>query len=274
MGQDRWVDPAFMAIIVGSVFLGVVWSSRFAGQLGRSPAWGLLFLLVPATPIALDRMIIDVTLAALAAGLALHGRERLSWKTLLILTLAALTRETGCLLAVAYALYWLLRRQWRPAALCCASLLPALLWYAFVARNAPPELMLGAAQSAQLRSPLVWLKPTDYDLPSAVRLASQVLDYVLLAGVLFAIALAVLVSLRKNPAPLDCARLAYAALVVLFLSMFGPGDAFALPRIASPLLLLLAMQGSRIALVPLLLAAPRLFVQFVPQLAGILRGLF
>lgn len=273
-GNDHWVDPAFFAIILLSVFLGVYWSSRLAEGLGRSPYWGFLFLLVPATPIAVDRMVVDVTLTALVAGFVWHCRGGFSWKTFLILALAALARETGLLLAAACALFWLVRRKWIPAALSLAALLPLLPWYAFVSRNAPPAIMLGAAESAKFRSPLVWLRPVHYGLPPGLQLTLHLLDYALLAGVALALVLALCGFLRGPRTPRHYAGVAFAGLIAVFFFTFGTGDAFALPRISSPLLLLVAMQGSRLGLAPLLLAAPRILIQHAPQIVGILRGLF
>lgn len=271
-GNDRWIDPAYFAVILLSVFLGVYWSSRVAQGMGGTPYWGLLFLVVPATPIALDRMVIDVALAALVAGFLWYSREGFSWKTFLILALAALARETGLLLAVAYGLFWFVHRQWARTALSLAALLPLLPWYAVVSRNAPPEMMLGAASSAKFHSPLVWLEPINYSLPPGLRLTLQLLDYALLAGVVLAVVLALRGFLRESRVPRHYAALAFAGLVVAFFFTFGKGDAFALPRIASPLLLLVAMEGSWLRLAPLLLAAPRILIQHAPQMAGILRG--
>jgi len=66
MGRSNWIDPAFELVFLISIGLGVYWSSRFAQQLGLPASWGLLFLLMPAVPIAADRLVVD-------AGLGAHG---------------------------------------------------------------------------------------------------------------------------------------------------------------------------------------------------------
>jgi hypothetical protein len=68
LGHSRWVDPAFFAVMSGFVFLGVYWMSRIAVELALPPAFGLMFLLLPAVFMALERMTIDLALAAFAVG--------------------------------------------------------------------------------------------------------------------------------------------------------------------------------------------------------------
>jgi hypothetical protein len=136
-GQDRWIDPAFIAVILAFVFLGTLWSARLAVELGRHPAWGLLFLIVPATLISLNRMTVDIALAALVVGFVWHSRKGISAPSLLILALAALARETGVLLAAGYCLYWLAERRLRAAALSASALLPVAPWYFFSWRGIP-----------------------------------------------------------------------------------------------------------------------------------------
>jgi hypothetical protein len=46
------------------VFLGCYWIGRFAVLHRRHPLWGLLFLAVPAVLVSIDRMTVDVALAA------------------------------------------------------------------------------------------------------------------------------------------------------------------------------------------------------------------
>ncbi|MCL6545722.1 MAG: hypothetical protein K6T61_10870 [Bryobacteraceae bacterium] len=273
-GQDRWIDPAFIAVILAFVFLGTLWSARLAVELGRHPAWGFLFLIVPATLISLNRMTVDIALAALAVGFVWHSRRGISAPVLLILALAALARETGVLLAAGYSLYWLAERRLRAAALSAVALLPLVPWYLFVERNTSPAANLGASEAAKLRSPLVWFELREYEWGTLVKFTLHGLDYAILAGVLLALALAVVVVIRGPRKPEAYAGLRYAIAAAAFFCTFGPGDPFALPRVVSPLLVLVTLRGSGPALAPLLLVTPRVLVHSWPELAGVVRALF
>jgi len=99
---------------------------------GRSSFWGLLFLITPATLSTLERMTVDVGIAALALGCllaALHERWRWLW---LALAAASLCKETGILIVVAVAGWLVLRKRFGLAAVLASSVLPALGWYAYV----------------------------------------------------------------------------------------------------------------------------------------------
>ncbi|MGH9662537.1 MAG: hypothetical protein ACRD96_28570, partial [Bryobacteraceae bacterium] len=109
-GAGRFVDPAYFGVVLLFVFAGARWLARCAMEQGRSPAWGLAFLVAPATAVSVDRMTVDVALAALCCAFALNPRSRL------VLALAALTRETGFLLAAASAAASLAQRRFRDAA--------------------------------------------------------------------------------------------------------------------------------------------------------------
>src|SRR5579863_287925 len=100
-GHSGWIDPAYEFVCLLSIGLGVYWSCRFAQSVDLSPAWGLLFLLAPAIPVTMDRLVIDGTLAALTAAFIYYSRSP-SWKLAVVLICAALTRETGLLLIAAW----------------------------------------------------------------------------------------------------------------------------------------------------------------------------
>lgn len=67
-GPSNRIDQTYEIVFLLSVALGTYWSSLFAGRAGLAPAWGLLFLLLPAIPISMDRLVVDSGLAALTAG--------------------------------------------------------------------------------------------------------------------------------------------------------------------------------------------------------------
>lgn len=113
LGQDPWIDAAYVGCILFSVFLGVYWTGRWFAQQGKSGALGLVFLLVPATSTSIDRMLVDAPLCALFAGYALRIAEKKpAWG---ILTCATLVRETGVFLAIASILEELRSGNWTRA---------------------------------------------------------------------------------------------------------------------------------------------------------------
>jgi hypothetical protein len=81
-GRQGLIDGAFVLVIAASVFGGVYWLACAMVRLGRNAAWGLLFLALPGTIVSVDRMTVDVALAALTACFAwqqLARRERGQW---------------------------------------------------------------------------------------------------------------------------------------------------------------------------------------------------
>ena len=137
-GHPEWIDGAYVAVVWFFVALGVYWCSRHFLLHRLSPAWGLLFLLVPATLTSTDRMVVDGPLTALFAGFLFYV-ETSSWrKAYWIAMLALLTRETGVLLIAGLVLHSLLKKQYRCAILSSTAALPAFAWYVFVWRHAKP----------------------------------------------------------------------------------------------------------------------------------------
>jgi hypothetical protein len=80
---------------------------RACSLLGIVLAWGTAFLLVPATLISIDRMTIEVGLAALCVGFVYFLRTNSRWGVYAVLLTAPLVRETGLISIAGYALYLL-----------------------------------------------------------------------------------------------------------------------------------------------------------------------
>ena len=70
-GRDQAVDAAYIGVTIGFVLLGAWWMA----QAGR-PWMALTFALVPAVLVSIDRLTVDVALAALCVGFVLYSRER------------------------------------------------------------------------------------------------------------------------------------------------------------------------------------------------------
>jgi len=138
-GQARWVDTSYIVVEMFFFGLGVYWTARILQSRGRSPYWGLLFLVVPGTLATIDRMLLDGPMTAIFAGFIWYLEQR-RWGIVWLLCAAALlTRDTGLFLPVAVALDRLLHRDWRRAVWFCCTVIPVLAWSYFLSLRVPPE---------------------------------------------------------------------------------------------------------------------------------------
>jgi hypothetical protein len=244
LGQHDWIDPAYIAVEMLFIGLGTYWCARLLVRHGRSQFWGLLFVVVPATLASFDRMLVDGPLAALFAGFLLYCEEEHWNRVWLLAVLAALTRETGLLLAAALVADRLLRRDWRRAAWFACSSLPALAWHAWLMAKLPPAGsvdILGVPVWSLVRR-LLWLRPYP-DL--AVQLLLRVTDVLAVLGLAVSIVLAIRWLLQSRPGPV---RLCLACFAVLALILGAPPhliDAFGFARPVSPLLLWVMLEAVR-----------------------------
>jgi hypothetical protein len=283
-GQSRYIDAAYNSVILFSLFFGIYWLSRYAVFHGRSPAWGLGFLLVPGTLISIDRLTVDIALVALCSGLVWYVRKDSPGRIYLVLVLAGLARETGLLLTGACCLHALWNRRWRQAMVYATAALPALLWYGFVATHAAPMHASrgGLVPRWFFQYPLVGIlmklfQPEHYPFGPLLARGIQALDAIALGGLLLALGLAVW-GLRKGR--WDQEHWATLAFLALTLAVSTPGfwrNVYSYARPFSPLVFLVGLRalsgGSLWALAPILMMDLRVAAQWAPQLWGVLRGL-
>jgi hypothetical protein len=220
-GSDSWIDGAYVLVVAACVFLGVYALAKTMQLYGRHAAWGLLFLIVPAAPIAVDSMTVDVAIAALTACFAYRlasGSDRGLWW---ILASACLVRETGVLLAVACVLVALAKRDVRKASLWASAVLPTLVWYGYLYQVLPP---------AALAEGIVpkWFYPhanagilvRAIDPPRHLQLAASLqgptraLDFVALLATILTIAAGIALVRKMRPAAMGAAFLLYLGLVL------------------------------------------------------------
>ncbi|MBI5280600.1 MAG: hypothetical protein HY858_02875 [Candidatus Solibacter usitatus] len=283
-GRDGFVDAAYRGVILLWVLLGAYWLSRYACSAGRSPAWGLGFLLVPAVIISLDRLVVDVALAALVLAFALYTKEGPPWKLYLVLLCATLTRETGVLPLAGYCLHLLLRREARQALLYATAALPAAAWFGYLQFRVDGDMVRPFVHSArglagmESHAPMrLRLGTPEYQLPDALAGALTLLDYLSLLGIALAVLLAARFVWNRERGPREVAALLFAVLAVWMSLLFSHRDPYAYPRVVSPLLVLVALRaldgGGRLALLPAALVALRVAGQLAPQAAGIARAL-
>lgn len=280
-GSDRCVDFVYVLLQVVFVFLGAFWLGRYAQRHGSSALWGLAFLAIPAVAVSLDRMTIDLPLAALAIGLVLCGETGAGRRRLLyvILCAAPLVRETGMVLLLGWCLYSALRRDWGAVGLGAACALPAIAWWTYVdartAADSTPWLAsipfggilrqtFETIGSARMPAATLWLR------------AAAVFEAIALAGIWLALLLPFYLAWRRRWGLIEVSAIVFAA----FAAMLGLdiwNAAYATGRTMSPLLILLgllALKERRIAFaLPLLLVLPRIALQYEAQLRGALRAI-
>ena len=266
-GRAAWVDNAYRAVVLFSLFAGVAISARWAMLRGLSPGWGLVFLFLPGVVISLERMTVDIVLAALTAAFAYGvttGDRRWTWTALL---LSPLARETGLALTGAWCLVALIERRWRDVLIGGATALPWIGWASYVGANTEAgwvSFITGWPLEGLARR-LVMIYPP---MTSWFNTTAAVLEHISLTGVC---ALFGLVAYRlwkqRPPTTLGMAAAAFVAGVGL-LSFGGVWtETYAFGRILTPALLLLPAAWPRpSSLLPLLLVLPRVLAQFVPHI--------
>lgn len=278
-GQQRHIDSAYFAVVLLFVFLGGYWLSRFAVLHGRHFGWGILFLTLPGVLTSIDRMTIDVALAAFWVGFAVYAARSDSRGLYWVLALAALTRETGFVLAATYCLYMLWQKQTVKALWAALALLPSLAWYLYVFLTLPPDtngwvfLRVGGLLAAVLN-------PFPYPWSAAYNAFVIAVDYLALAGILLAVFLALRQVMRRSGGILELAVAVQGVLGLVFV-VFGFREIwvhiYGYARLLSPVVELLALRSlsrkSPADLLPIPMVLPRFALQWGGQALAIARGL-
>jgi hypothetical protein len=284
-GHQPWIDASYIAVIAIFVLLGAYWLSRWAVSVGRHPAWALAFLLIPATLISMDRMTVDVALAAFTVAVAYYWRTGGWTKLFIVLLLAGLARETGVFLAGGCCLAELFSRRLARGVVWASAALPSLLWFLFLRHAIPEKAKLGVpAWFTKHVGPGILkriVQPPHYPLSPLLDTIARSGDVISLAAILLASLLAILF-LRAHPlSPLAIAAALFVALVFLITGTSYWNDVNGYARVFSPLLLLVGL-GSMAreagvpwwtGLFPALLVDVRLGMEFATAAGGIVRGL-
>jgi len=286
-GQRKLIDDAYVLVLAMFIFAGVYWLGCLMVLEGRHAAYGLLFLAVPATLISIDRMTVDVALAALTAGLALQFARRRELWLWPILSAAALARETGLLLIAGCALAALSRREFKKALAWFSAAIPALCWYGYLHYVLPPV-------AAERRVVPKWaipsfhfgvltraLDPPRYDLPHQQEVIARGMDSLALLAMIATACLAVWL-LRHTPDPWF--RLVLGLQVALLVAMTSPAfwvTPFGYARVFGPLFVLV-LSASAARRLPWALASAtafaltvdlRLSTELRSQVYGVIRWL-
>ncbi len=242
LGQDTWIHAAYFAVILACVFAGVYWTARFAERLGWSSTWGLVFLLAPATIISIDRMTVDIALAALAVGFVLYA-DTFDWRVVAILICAALTRETALPIIAGYSIYLASRKRFAHALLAAATAVPAIAWYIWLSR-------LGRSSATDYVHWIPFagfveriLHPAYYAMSPFKNGIAMALDYFALAGIALGLVYAIRFAISRRWDSVSAAVYALVIAAALIGSRSVWEEAYAFARVLTPLLLLVAFQS-------------------------------
>jgi hypothetical protein len=292
-GYQPWIDASYIAVVALFVFLGSYWLSRWAVLSGAHPAWALGFLATPAAVISMDRMTVDVALAAFTVGFAVYLQDDSRWKLFVVLLLACLVRETGLLLVGGMWLFDLARRQFARVALWTLAALPMLAWYWFIRGTFTEKTRFGAptwfANKWGLGLIQRMFEPPRYPLPPFMETVARGADSLALLGILLAAILAIVFFFRSHPKdPLVISGVLYTLLVFALTNRRYWNDVNGYGRAITPLLILVALPsiaplsigkgtGSALprwlGLVPTILVTGRLGIEFTSAIGGVIRGL-
>ena len=272
-GQDRWIHVAYFAVILGFAFLGVYWLALLTPR----ASWGLGFVLTPAAITSMDRMTVDIALAALTAGFAYYSERAPRWKAIVVLTCAALARETAAAIIAGYALYLFTRRRFADAIWTAAAAIPAGAWYLYLARRAAPSDLPGYFDWIPLAGFVERVAhPVAYSISPFKNVLATVLDYVALGAVAITL---ILVARLARERRWDAWAAAIYALVIAAIFVRSRSvweDAYAFGRVLTPLMLLTGLEylyaHPWLAFAPLLLVDARISLNLWSQIAGVLRG--
>lgn len=279
LGQSRWIDFTYFLVLNGFVFLGAWMLAELARGWSRHPAWGLAFLIFPATLNGIDRMLPDLPLGAALIGFILYRKQRMAiaW---CCLAAALLTRELGLLIVAAAVGQSLWERRWRIAALWATSILPAMLWWEacnrlFSAGSKPPTLHWLA------RTPVYGFfirlgDPISYDTYPWLRPVFQAADAAVMLALPAAAGMAVWLWWKNRKGDLEWQSLAAAGLIVVASHPYFLRDDFSYPRtyslLVGPFLLLALRTGQWWWAVPCALLAFRLMLGFAMELGPLMRA--
>jgi len=270
LGRQQWIDPAYFACNLWFLFLGAWWLAPLLERVGLNPRLAVLYAVAPVTIVALDRLVIDLALVSLCLGFAVYVESGPRWKLYAVLLAAALCRDSGFLLTAACVLPCLRKRRFREAALLATAVLPAVAWMVYVRTQIHGGPHLGIASFipvwSMLRS-VMDLPP--YRFPPLITAAVRAFDALELAGIFLAMAVAFRGVREFGREAIGTACFLWACFATA-IPQGAFNDCYAEARLLSPLLFFLPLwKGRAVWFVPMLLAAPRVWLELAPQVLGL-----
>jgi hypothetical protein len=187
------------------------------------------------------------------------------------LACAALTRETGFLLVLAFCASLAWRREFHAAGMYLLSATPALAWYSYVQVHTAGQpwnvsLIPFASILRALENPPRYMSTMPF--ADVVRAT----DYLALAGMLLGLGLAFRFFTARDP--IRVAAMLFAMFAVIVQPIETWQSVYAFGRIYTPLLLCMAGIAAQLRkpwlLMPVAMILPRLAIQLAPQALGIM----
>ena len=262
LGSRQRVDGAYQAVVLLMLGAGVWFACRLAEQSGFSAAWGLLFVLAPGVLVSLERMTVDISLAAATVAFAWGVQSgRRGW-VFAALAAAPLFRETGLALTAGWCAWALLERRWKDLGAGVVSALPFVAWAGYVA-----SISGGLRERFLTAIPLSGLvrrtfEPYPDPAVSAKQAVAAGLEHLAIAGVWLLLGTVVWWAVREGITPLTAAGLCFAAGIAMVGREGMWAEAYAFGRVVTPLALLTAAgRPGRAALLPWALILPRILAQ-------------
>jgi hypothetical protein len=264
-GQSRLIDYSYLAVIHLLIAAGVVLLSRVAQGYARHPAWGLAFLLYPATLNGIARLLPDLALGVAICGFLLWRQERRLWAWAL-LSFGCLTRELGLVLVAAAVGQELWRRRWALGALWASSALPAFAWWVNIGYGggrgggSGNYRWLGGHAFVGFFERMAM--PVHYTEYRPAELALQAVDVAVMAGLAAGSMAALWCWWRNRDGDLEWLALAAVSLAIVAANPHFLQDDYSYPRafglLAGPLALMALRGPNRWLAVPLGLLSLRL----------------
>ena len=274
-GRQPAIDTSYIVSNLLFLFSGAWWLSRYLVLSEQSPALSILFVLVPAALISLDRLTVDLPLTALCIGAAYYAKIESRWRLYAVLVLAGLSRETGLVLTMAFCISRCAQHRFVQAALFSTAALPACLWYLFVDSRTSGLGVHWSNVTPLLGIVGTLIHPVQYPFSPAVNAIIVTEDYLTMAGIMVAAILAFSI-LRRNPFGYIEIAASLWAVGALFLPYAFWQDCCSGGRLFTPFLIFLVLSGMpRLAIaraLPLILVSMRTWLQLVSPLFGIVRG--
>lgn len=283
-GQQAWIDTAYRAAVLGSVFLGTFFTARWMNGQGRREWTAIAFAVLPGTLICADRMVIDVALYACIAGALLFWQRKQWAGCWLSGALAFLARDLGLLMIGALVVASLQQRAWRRATLLATAAVPAIVWFWHVDRLLPttPQV-LPLIPGWVLRWPLIGpfraiLRPSDYPFNGFLEVATQTLDRLVIAGLILAVGLALTRLHWSQASPENLLVILHVPVFLLVSTPRFWADPYSSGRAFTPMISLLAWRGftdrSLLLLIPACCVLARTGWQLGPQVLGVAKAVF
>ena len=242
-GQDARTDGAYIAVVMLSLGLGVYWSALWLVARKQNPAWGLLFLILPASLTSIERMLVDATLTALFAGFLYFAERRMFAPMVIVACAAALTRETGGFLIAGLAAHEMYERRYVRCLFAALAAAPTALWFRFVDAHTPASSAGGIVTAPIIGLLRRVITIRSFPASPTVETIFRAIDLWAILGLLATIVFGLLWCWYEGPSPATFATALFALLGLILGDATHLTEAVGFGRPVSPLILFVMLRG-------------------------------